>query len=233
VKDWQRPPVLAHRRFDADRQSFQNLSLRDRFIRIHATNLWGAESSVSGLGSERTAAAALSETFPALLHSLAVQRLLDAPCGDAQWITDLALPCHYIGIDIVPEIIAQLQSRHSSARQFLVADITSTSLPDADAILCRDCLVHLSYSNISRAIENFCRSNARYLLTTTFTQWEENHDIEDGDWRPLNFQGRPFEWPEPAAILNEGCTEADGAYADKCIGVWLLDDIRQVPLRRR
>lgn len=229
MRDVDRPAVLAHQRFEADRSSFQNLSLKDRFGRIYATNLWGAASSVSGLGSEQQATAPLSESLPTLLESLAVQRLLDAPCGDAQWMSKLDLPCRYVGLDIVPELIAQLCSRYSSAtdREFLVADITSTWLPEADAILCRDCLVHLSYPNIFLAVENFCRTKARYLLTTTFTEWTENSDIEDGDWRPLNLERDPFGWPQPIAVLNEGCTEAAGAYADKCIGVWSLNDIRK------
>ena len=230
MKDSARPPVLAHLRFEADRHSFQNLSLRDRFVRIHAINLWGAESSVSGLGSERQATTQLSESLPGFLENLQVERLLDAPCGDARWITPLRLPCDYVGVDIVPNLIEELQSQFLSAsdRQFLVADITSTPLPDADVILCRDCLVHLSYANIFRAIENFCRTSARYLLTTTFADWGENRDCEDGDWRPLNLTQPPFSWRQPVALLNEHCTEADGAYADKSIGVWPLDDIRKI-----
>ena len=50
LRDSERPPVLAHQRFVADRASFAQLSLSERFQRIHDTNLWGAEASVSGLG---------------------------------------------------------------------------------------------------------------------------------------------------------------------------------------
>ena len=47
-----RPPVLAHQRFVADRENFAGLDLAGRFERIQRTNLWGAATSVSGLGSE-------------------------------------------------------------------------------------------------------------------------------------------------------------------------------------
>jgi hypothetical protein len=57
LSDSQRPPVLAHQRFVADRASFAQLNLQQRFQRIHDTNLWGAEASVSGLGSELDAIA--------------------------------------------------------------------------------------------------------------------------------------------------------------------------------
>ena len=59
LRDSERPPVLAHQRFVAERASFAQLNLRERFQRIHDTNLWGAEASVSGLGSEWDATATL------------------------------------------------------------------------------------------------------------------------------------------------------------------------------
>ena len=65
LRDSDRPPVLAHQRFAADRASFAGLSLRERFQRIHDTNLWGAAESVSGLGSEIDATAVLRAELPA------------------------------------------------------------------------------------------------------------------------------------------------------------------------
>ena len=65
-----RPPVLAHERFVADCENFAGLDLAARFERIERTNLWGAATSVSGLGSEDSAAAALREELPTLLHRL-------------------------------------------------------------------------------------------------------------------------------------------------------------------
>ena len=44
--------------------------------------------------------------------------------------------------------------------QLLLADITRDPLPRADAILCRDCLVHLSFANIAAAVDQFQRVRA-------------------------------------------------------------------------
>src|SRR4029453_1207153 len=93
-------------------------------------------------------------------------------------------------------------------------------LPDLG--LCRDCLVHLSFENIGRAIDNIRVSGARYLLTTTFLDHEVNGDIEDGDWRMLNLEREPFNLPPPVDVLVEHCEEGDGAYADKALGLWEL-----------
>jgi hypothetical protein len=101
-----RPPVLAHQRFAADRASFAGLDLTARFERILCTNLWGATTSVSGLGSEDAATAAIREALPALLQRLGARALLDAPCGDAGWIIDCVHGLDYRGVDIVPSLIA-------------------------------------------------------------------------------------------------------------------------------
>lgn len=211
--------MLAHQRFAADRASFAGLELRQRFERIYATNLWGAATTAAGLGSEASATETLRAELPLLLQRLGVTSLLDAPCGAAEWL-DAGVPT--IGIDIVPAVIA---ARAAAGGDFRVADITVDPLPAADAILCRDCLVHLSFDNIARAVANFRVSGARYLLTTTFTEWFGNQDCENGDWRALNFEQAPFGWPPPLARLDERCQEADGGWRDKSLGVWRLADI--------
>jgi SAM-dependent methyltransferase len=225
LRDSDRPPVLAHQRFAADRAAFAGLSLRERFQRIHDTNLWGASQSISGLGSEVDATAVLRAELPALLRRLGVTSLLDAPCGDGGWIAAADLRVRVTGVDLVPDLVAALQRRADLNHDYLLADITCDPLPHADAILCRDCLVHLSFGNIARAVENFRRTGATWLITTTFPEWQTNLDCEDGDWRALNFEREPFEWRVPRELINENCMEAGGGWRDKSLGVWRLADI--------
>src|SRR3981189_2125688 len=71
-RDSDRPPVLAHRRFLADKKSFADLNLAQRFRRIHDTNMWGAAASTSGLGSELDATAVLRAELPRLFKKLGV-----------------------------------------------------------------------------------------------------------------------------------------------------------------
>lgn len=226
--DSKRPPVLAHQRFIADRDNFAGLDLAARFARILETNLWGAPTSVSGLGSEDLATAAIREALPALLQKLGARSLLDAPCGDAGWIATCKLDVDYIGADIVPSLIETNRRRAANgevAGRFVLADITSDPLPRADLILCRDCLVHLSFRNIGRAVTRFHDSGARHLLVTTFPGWETNDDCEDGDWRALNFERAPFNWPAPLELINERCDEGGGGWSDKSLGLWRLADL--------
>jgi hypothetical protein len=228
MKDSDRPPVLAHQRFAADRKSFADLDLARRFQRIHDTNLWKASSSVSGVGSEMDETAALRAELPWLLARLGINSLLDAPCGDAGWINTADLGVRYAGVDIVPALVESLRARAAAGEiggDYHLADITRDSLPRCDAILCRDCLVHLSFANIERALANFKESGAAWLIVTTFPDWQTNHECEDGDWRALNFERAPFSWGAPVELLNENCTEAGGGWRDKSLGVWRLAEI--------
>ena len=215
--------VVAHTNFEAARDDLLGLALAERFERINERNIWGAETSVSGVGSVLAATHDLRLKLPALLSKLGVRTLLDAPCGDAQWIRQSNLELErYIGTDIVASLIEVLHAQARTNETFMVSDITKDSLPQADAVLCRDCLVHLSFANIQRAINNIRQTGARWLLTTTFPELEINEDCEDGDWRGLNFEREPFAWGPPVTVIVEGCDEGGASWADKALGVWDL-----------
>src|SRR6185295_15560120 len=105
---------------------------------------------------------------------------------------------------IVAEMIERNRRTFGNAqREFHCLDITADKLPRADLVLCRDCLVHLSFKDVFRALENIRRSGARFLLTTTFSKREQNRDIETGNWRPLNLERAPFSMPPPQLIVDD------------------------------
>jgi hypothetical protein len=153
--------------------------------------------------------------------------LLDAPCGDFNWMQHVQLPVQrYIGVDVLREVIAENKWRHASAQKsFVRADLTQQQLPLVDAILCRDLLTHLSFADIFAVLANFKRSGATYLLTTTFTGPRANRDTSSGDWRTLTLTAPPFNFPSPKMIINENCTEGGGSFGDKSLGVWHLSDL--------
>ncbi len=220
----QRPPVTARERFHQRAGELSKLPMDQVFQAIHDTNLWGAPESVSGLGSELDATAKLRAELPELLHDLRTEVLLDIPCGDFAWLSKADLPiARYIGADIVPTIVESNRERYG--REFLHLDLCSSDLPKADVVLCRDCLVHLSLAQIEQAVRNLKRSGSTWLLTTTFLECDENIDIATGDWRMLNFELPPFQWKPPVRVLLEGCTEAEGGYADKALGLWRVCEI--------
>lgn len=201
-----------------------NGTLEDRFRLAFATNLWGADESRSGGGSTLQQTDYIADILPSVLDRFGVRRLLDLPCGDFNWMRGVDLSdVEYIGGDILPELIERNTAMTSGDRRFEVLDLCGSPLPDADLLFCRDCLVHLSFADIARALENIRRADIAYLMTTTFPDEPENVDIVSGDWRPINLELPPFSFPKPEALITERCTEQTGLFADKSLGIWQVN----------
>ncbi len=216
--------VPAHRQYVEWSYAKRAKSRERLFTSIYRDNRWGDPASVSGAGSNLEQTAVLRVALPQVLRSLGVRSLLDVPCGDYHWMQHVDLELErYIGGDIVDDLVYRLQGMYGSPRhEFLRIDVTKDPLPRVEAILSRDCLVHFSFRQIFATLDNFQRSGAIYLLTTTFTNRTSNQDIITGDWRTLNPCAPPFNWPEPMMVINEGCTQSGSMFADKSLGVWEL-----------
>lgn len=208
--------------------SLQGLNLRERFAKIYADNMFKGAESRSGAGSDLAQTAIVREALPVLLKQLRVDSVLDAPCGDWFWMREVDLPVSkYIGVDIVSSMILKNQTLYGTGKiEFRCINLAEEVAPKVDLIFSRDCLVHLSFADIHRIISHFKQSGSKYLLTTTFSALEVNEDLGDGFWRPLNMQQAPFNFPEPLRLINECCSEDGSKYSDKCLGLWLLADIR-------
>jgi len=205
-------------------------SNRDIFRDIYHSNLWGNKDSRSGAGSDMTQTAEIRRLLPLLIGDLDVKTMLDIPCGDWHWMKDVPLLTDYIGADIVPELVEQNQQLYGNETyRFLNLDLIRDDLPKVDLVLSRDVLVHLSFNDVFSALRNLKKSGSEYLLTTTFTGRASNPDISTGQWRPLNLQQSPFNFPEPLRLINEKCTEGDGSWGDKSLGLWKLSDIFVAP----
>jgi 2-polyprenyl-3-methyl-5-hydroxy-6-metoxy-1,4-benzoquinol methylase len=202
-------------------------STKKKFTKIFRNNSFLGRESKSGEGSGLSQTTVIRQEIPKLLKELRVKSLIDAPCGDLYWLKEIELPVEkYIGIDIVEELIDQNKKKYVNQQQsFMTIDIIEDEIPKADIILCRDCLVHLSFKQCIKVIKNFKKSGAIYVLTTTFTERLKNNDLGRGFWRTLNLEIPPFNFPRPIKIINENCSEYDGEYSDKSLGLWLLKDI--------
>jgi hypothetical protein len=207
---------------------FGKNNLKDQFTEIYQKNIWKGRESKSGEGSSLAQTEAIRREIPRLLHDFQIKALLDAPCGDFHWFSRADILVEkYIGIDIVDDLITLNRQKYANPqRDFLCMNIVTDTLPQADLILSRDCLVHLSNAQALAVIRNFKRSGATFMLTTTFIDRSENRDLAGKQtWRPLNLMLPPFNLCAPLRVINENCTEEDGAYRDKCLGLWELSHI--------
>ena len=198
------------------------------FTETYNRNLWGSSESISGTGSEFNQTKTLIKGLEKLLNDLDIRTVLDIPCGDFNWMQKVDLSkIEYIGADIVKELIKKniVQHKEKSNFKFMVLDLIKDPLLKTDIIIIRDCLVHLSYADIFAALENIRSSECKYLLTTTFTAHRVNSDIITGGWRTINLQEQPFNFPSPLLIINEDCTEYNGEYNDKSMGLWEINKI--------
>ena len=211
------------------------MSLTNIFHSKFKNNAWSSKESVSGTGSELDITKDLRIGLQNLLKKYNIKTMLDAPCGDFNWVKEMDLSnINYIGADIVPEIIEKNKRLYDF--DFKVMNIVTDKLPDADLLLVRDCLVHLSNDNILKFIENVKNSNIKYLLTTSFTdknidhEWKKsvlNSNIPDGGWRPINLEISPYKLTNPIDIIIENCTEDYPNYSDKSL---LLYEVKSLTI---
>lgn len=187
----------------------QLLGLEVIFTQIYKRRLWdtSGSGSVSGLGSTLNATVGIREKLPSLVQSLGVKTILDAPCGDFNWMS-VVLPeleiNSYIGVDIVEEIIKSNKKYSCDKVKFLKKDIILESLPEADLIVCRHCLIHLNFKDGIQIIKNFKSTGATYLLITTNPQIKENKEIlSAGSFRPVNLEISPFNLPKNIGFIND------------------------------
>ena len=197
---------------------------RHVFNDIYKSNTWKSNESVSGAGSTIESTVAVREALPQLVQDLRIGTFLDLPCGDYHWMKEVDLPVKkYIGADIVSVLIESNNAKYASDHvSFLTLNLLDDTLPDADLLLCRDCLVHLSFHDIGKGIHNIKIGKIKYLLTTTFPNLLSNENIITGRWRKLNLQKHPFNFPIPKLLLEEnGRNDTDR----KCLALWEVKDL--------
>jgi SAM-dependent methyltransferase len=204
------------------------------FTDIYERKGWNGKNSVSGPGSDISQTRIVVNELPILFKEFKISTILDIPCGDFYWMKDVDLTgIDYLGADIVKSLVQNNREKYTRyGLQFVHLDLINDQLPKVDLVFCRDCLVHFSFGDVLLALENICNSKSHYLLTTTFTDRKENLDIMTGQWRPLNLELAPFQLPKPLKILPEGCTEVNGFFKDKALGLWNIEDIQESIIKK-
>ncbi|MCP5107879.1 MAG: class I SAM-dependent methyltransferase [bacterium] len=211
----------------ADGSKFRDKPIEEVFTNIFQRQFWDlnkGEESISGPGSSIEQTAEIRKEIARLLIDYKIKSIVDIPCGDFNWMKQLDLTgIKYTGADIVKELIRENNKQYSNEKiSFVNLDLTNDQLPACDLIICRDCLVHFSFRDIQRAVENIINSGSKYLLTTTFVEQEANEDTVTGGWRPINLEKAPFNFPPPLHAIDENCTEMNGAFKDKSLSLFKI-----------
>ena len=201
-------------------------SVQDRFANIYRQNIWFSNrQSSSGAGSTLDATRHIRQELPIFLREVGATNLVDLGCGDYNWMKAVDLPCGYLGLDIVPEVVKKNQELFSSELvEFRVHDAIRDELPSsADVVLCREVLFHLSFEHGRELINRVVDSNARYFLATTSDSVAKNSDIRTGRFRNINLQLEPYEFPAYVHAISD----SERVSSDRLLAVWKVDDLRK------
>lgn len=204
------------------------------FSEVFHNNLWGGDVSKSGPGSDLEQTRVIRTAIVDIIKKYNISSMIDAPCGDFYWMKEVVKnqQCtleSYTGIDIVEDLIKKNNEQYGNSHvNFISLNLAEQKIPKADLILTRDCFIHLSFSNIFKILKNHQQSGATYVLISTYVYDHRKNVDVDGFYihgRALNMQKYPFNLPEPILLINEACTEGNGAYADKSLGLWKSADL--------
>lgn len=224
-------PHCSDKTICVDRDSFVKdiigLPLQEIFTRIYETNYLLSSYSRSGLWSNLLAAIAMRNRLYPLCVDLGITTFLDLGCGDHYWMQTIDFgDIEYIGVDIVPQIIA-INRQYFEAHKwtFLHLDATKDPLPKVDLILCRDVLTELCYED-ARAVLRSCKaSGSKYLLVTMHPEVKQNKDHPSGLHGQYNLMRAPFNLPEPLTYINEASHAPHSWFEIKDLCLWNLDEI--------
>lgn len=147
---------------------------KDVFTEIYRTKKWG---DGSGGGSVPSAARPYCEFITARLSNEQPGTVLDIGSGDGVVASMIDFAGHeYIGVD--------------AAQGF---DALTDALPEADLVLCKEVLQHLSNAQVQVLLER--TDHYKLRLFTSMTGEGTNVDIETGDSRPVDLSLPPFNRP--------------------------------------
>ena len=208
-----------------NRYVFSKIYERDLF-NIGGNNL--NPISKSGPGSDLLQTKEIIKKLPLLIKKYNIKSILDIPCGDFYWMSNVQLlDASYIGADIVEMLIKKNKDTFTTDKvEFISLDILTDDLPKVDLILCRDLFVHLKNDQIKIALKNIKNSGSKYLLTTSFKErFSNGENLVIGGWRPLNLEIEPFNLKKSIDEIFENCTEGEMKFTDKYLLLFKIKDL--------
>lgn len=177
------------------------------FNEIYRIGLWGrnaAGEGISGPGSTVAEAGPYLDFLRSFLDSYAVQSIVDLGCGD--WVLGKEIDWggrHYLGIDVASDMIRKNQMRYAQDKvQFFHLNGAVDALPQADLLICKDVLMHLSFAEIFGVLSQLHKYKYVILVDDVASKGvTHNYDIATGQYRPLDLVRAPFGL-KPSKVLR-------------------------------
>tara|TARA_B100000029_G_scaffold441255_1_gene458933 strand:- start:1204 stop:1896 length:693 start_codon:yes stop_codon:yes gene_type:complete len=181
---------------------------KNKFKFIYKTKYWQniKDGSLSGSGSNKDTTKHLINDLKKFIKTNNVDSILDIPCGDLKWISNIDLNNKiYIGADIVPDLIEDnIKNYQKKNITFKCLDLKNDILPESDLIIVRDLLFHLTIKDIKKCLQNIVDHNFKFVAITNHEVKGSNKNTFFGDrWRPINLLESPFNLPNPDYKLSD------------------------------
>ena len=178
----------------------------DFFTHIYEKGLWGKRNGVghSGSGSSVQNAAPYMQLLEKFLVENKIKSVVDVGCGD--WSFSQHIPwgeIQYTGFDVVKSVIERNKQRFTAPNlTFTHADAAFTDLPEADLMVCKDVMQHLTNADIQRLLKQ-CGKYKHCLITNDVNPDTLSSDNADrvGDYHQLDLTKPPFNF-KGKVLLN-------------------------------
>lgn len=203
------------------------------FQAVYRDKLWGTDADArffSGVGSRGEPAVSYVDAMAAIISTEVkdlqrVATIIDLGCGDfsvgARLLERLPM-VHYVGCDVVPELIEHNRERYESKRvQFETLDIVSQNLPDGDICLVRQVFQHIPNRDIACVLPKLRKYRAVFVTEgqPIVREGSVNPDKPANaevrfDWRTGRGRGVELDQPPWNLTIEEVC-RAPGPAHDK------------------
>lgn len=184
-----------------------SVGMQPSFSQIYAENVWDVNLR-SGPGSDPKLNRRYGRLIEQFIRSHNVRSVVDLGCGDWSFSRTIDWTgVDYVGIDVVPELIAHLNNTYARPGvRFIQRDILGQDdLPSADLAISKDVLQHWPIASIQAFIGRLelfrhalITNDCKVLVRNWRRLWipEErvpaNIDIEPGEYRPVRLTEAPF-----------------------------------------
>ena len=212
--------------YSKNKAKFIDCTVENTFVKIYTSKHWKGKESISGPGSSVKQTEKIIKGISQAITELNIYSILDIPCGDFNWIRYIDFSkINYIGGDIVEGLIIENNKKYKTDNiNFYKMNLLEDDLPLSNLIIARDCFVHFSYSHIYQSLENIKKSHCKFLMTTTFIEHTINYDIVTGDWRPINLEISPFNFPKPLMVIPEYIEKGyEKESKGKSLAIWEIE----------
>jgi SAM-dependent methyltransferase len=231
--EWLRESRLRARVFYARHLGGKAASRSAAFSEIYAKHLWGRDSSASEFFSGDGSTSIYTREYEAMVAQFierkGIASVLDVGCGDFQvWsriAQKLTSTVNYCGVDVVKTLIDRNQKQFSSeTTKFLCLDAAEGALPNAELLLIREVLQHLSVQSVSKIVAKL--APFKYVIVTEHCALRprvRNVDLPDGPIARVDLgSGTYLDWP-PFCVVGEEILKIDLPDGRTCLRSFLID----------